>query len=521
VNRWNAATTRILVLAACAVELVGCTAAAAAEHGPGPVVVTASGTVRGSEQDGLRRFRGLPYAAPPTGQRRWQPPQLVNSWSGIRDATKPGPACLQPEASDMPAGTPQSEDCLTLEVTAPAEPGDNRPVMVWIPGGGFITGAGSIYDPARLVRAGKVVVVTVNYRLGVFGFFAHPQLGDDSNFGLQDQIAALRWVRANIARFGGDPGRITLAGASAGAMSTCTLMTSPSARGLFHRAIIQSGSCLTNHPAGALGEGVAAISSWHPLSTIQGTGQAVTAQLSCGDVACLRDKPAGELLPYTTWFPLIAYGTTLLPQEPAKVFAAGGQAAIPIVQGNTHDEHVEFVLTTYPAGITAKQYSDLLKTAFGTAARRVERQYPAPRFPSPEAAASRVFSDRDWICPSWKSSRYHAKKAPTYAYVFSDPSAPTPSGQPLPAHVRPATAHGAETFYLFDFPDGLGLTADQQRVAGQLVGYWTRFIRTGNPNGAGMTNWPGLDASDTAFRLGADRLRPIDLKITHHCDLWF
>lgn len=286
----------------------------------------------------------------------------------------------------MPAGTPQSEDCLTLEVTAPAEPGDNRPAMVWIPGGGFITGAGSIYDPARLVRAGKVVVVTVNYRLGVFGFFAHPQLGDDSNFGLQDQIAALRWVRANIARFGGDPGRITLAGASAGAMSTCTLMTSPSARGLFHRAIIQSGSCLTSHPAGALGEGVAAISSWHPLSTIQGTGQVVTAKLSCGDLACLRDKPAGELLPYTTWFPLIAHGTTLLPQVPAKVFAAGGQATMPIVQGNTHDEHVEFILTACPAGITAKQYSDLLKTAFGTAARRVERQYPAPRFPSPEAA---------------------------------------------------------------------------------------------------------------------------------------
>ncbi len=515
------AATRILALAACAAMLAGCTPAAAAPQDAGPMVVTASGSVRGSDQHGVHRFRGIPYAAPPTGQRRWQPPEPVNSWSGIREATRQAPACRQPAAPDMPAGTPQSEDCLTLEVTTPAEPGRGRPVLVWIPGGGFITGAGSIYDPARLVRDGKIVVVTVNYRLGVFGFFAHPQLGDRSNFGLQDQIAALRWVRATIDRFGGDPGKVTLAGASAGAMSTCTLMTSPAARGLFQRAVIQSGSCLTSHPAGALGEGVGAISSWHPLSTIQSTGQALAARLSCGDLSCLRDKPAVELLPYTGMFPLLAYGTTLVPHEPAKVFAAGGQAAVPILQGNTQDEHVEFVLAAYPDGITAKQYSQLLKTAFGAAAARVERRYPANRFPSAAAATSRVFSDRDWICPSWKSGRYQARKAATYAYVFSDPSAPTPGGQPLPVHIRPATAHGAETFYLFDFPDGPRRTAHQQRLAGQLVGYWTRFIRTGNPAGAGGTTWPALHVSDIALRLAPGRPHPIDMNATHHCDLWF
>jgi para-nitrobenzyl esterase len=513
--------TRILALAACAAVLAGCTAAAAAEQDAGPVVMTASGSVRGSDQQGVHRFRGIPYAAPPTGQRRWRAPEPAHSWSGVREATKPGPACLQPEAPDMPEGTPQSEDCLTLEVTTPAEPGDARPVMVWIPGGGFITGAGSIYDPARLVREGEIVVVTVNYRLGVFGFFAHPQLGDRSNFGLQDQIAAMRWVRANIARFGGDPSKVTLAGASAGAMSTCTLMTTPAAQGLFHRAVIQSGSCLTSHPAGALGEGVGAISSWHPLSTIQGTGQALAAQLSCGNLSCLRDKPAAELLPYTGMFPLLAFGTTLVPKEPAEVFASGGQAAMPILQGNTHDEHVEFVLAAYPQGVTARQYSELLKTAFGAAAKRVERQYPANRFPSAAAATSRVFSDSGWICPSWKSGRHQAKKAATYAYVFSDPSAPTPSGQPLPVHLRPATAHGAETFYLFDFPDGPGLTTDQQRLAGQLVGYWTRFIRTGNPNNAGTTTWPALDGSDTALHLAPGRSRPIDMNTTHHCGLFY
>ncbi|MEU7004150.1 carboxylesterase/lipase family protein [Nonomuraea sp. NPDC046570] len=486
-----------------------------------PVVVTASGKVRGTDQDGVRRFRGIPYAAPPVGERRWQPPQPASSWTGTLDATKAGPACLQPEAPDMPKGTPQSEDCLTVEVTTPAQPDRGRPVMVWVPGGGFITGAGSIYDPTRLAKAGDIVVVTVNYRLGVFGFFAHPELGETSNFGLHDQVAALRWVRANIAAFGGDPGKVTLAGASAGAMSTCTLMTSPPARDLFHQAIVQSGSCRTSHPAGAMGKGMPAISSWHSISTIQGAGRALAGQLSCSDVACLRRKSAGELLPYTAQFPLLAYGTSLVPQEPAKVFATGKQMAIPLLQGNARDEHVEFTLALSPHGITAREYPALLKTAFASAAPQVARRYPARRYSSPTAAASRVFSDSGWICPSWKSGREHARKASTYAYVFADPSAPTPSGEPLPAHVRPATAHGAETFYLFDFPDSPQLSAEQQRLADRLVGYWTRFARTGDPNGAGSTRWPRLGAADQALKLAPEALRPINMKSAHHCGLWF
>ncbi|GGT38882.1 carboxylesterase/lipase family protein [Nonomuraea spiralis] len=485
-----------------------------------PAAMTTSGEVRGTEKDGVHRFRNIPYAAPPVGERRWQPPQPASSWTGARDATEAGPACLQPEAPDMPKGTPQSEDCLTLEVSTPARPGKGRPVMVWVPGGGFITGAGSIYDPTRLVEAGDIVVVTVNYRLGVFGFFAHPELGEVSNFGLQDQVAALRWVRANIAAFGGDPGKVTLAGASAGAMSACTLMTSPAARGLFQRAIVQSGSCRTRHPAGAMGAGMPAISSWHPLSTVQGAGRALAGQLACADVACLRRKSAGELLPYTAGFPLAAYGTSLVPQEPAKVFAAGGQAAVPLLQGNVRDEHVEFTLAVYPEGITAGQYPAMLRTAFASAAPRIARRYPLRGHPSPTAAISRVFSDSGWICPSWKSGREHARKAATYAYVFADPSAPTPSGEPLPAHVRPATAHGAETFYLFDFPDAPGLSAEQRRLADRLVGYWTRFVRTGDPNGVGNTRWPRLGAADRALELAPEAVRPINLKNAYHCGLW-
>ncbi|NUR30298.1 MAG: carboxylesterase family protein, partial [Catenulispora sp.] len=168
----------------------------------------------------------------------------------------------------------------------------------------------------------------------------------------------------------------------------------------------------------------------------------------------------------------------------------------------------------------AGQYPALLRTAFAAAAPRVERRYPVRRFASPTAAAARVFSDSGWICPSWTSGREHARKAPTYAYVFTDPAAPTPGGDPLPAHVRPATAHGAETFSLFDFAGGPELSAAQRRLADRMVGYWTRFVRTGDPNGAGSTAWPRLGAANLALRLAPDATRPIDLKATYHCGLW-
>ncbi|WP_242641245.1 carboxylesterase/lipase family protein [Streptomyces kasugaensis] len=496
-------------------------AAAGGGEGAAPVVRTASGQVRGTAQDGLRRFRGIPFAAPPVGDRRWRPPQPATAWTGTRDATRSGPVCEQPASPELPRGTPRSEDCLTLDITAPAGPATNRPVLVWVPGGGFLTGAGSIHDPARLVRAGELVVVTVNYRVGVFGFLAHPDLGRSSNFGLQDQLAALRWVRANIARFGGDPGAVTLAGESAGAMSTCSLMTSPAARGLFRRAIVQSGSCLTGHPAGALGPGVGAVSSWQPIGTVQGTGRALAERLSCTGVACLRKVPADQLLPYTAQFPMVAYGTGLLPAEPAAVFAAGKEAAVPLLQGNTRDEHVEFALAAYPGGRTAAEYSAALRTAFGAAAPRVERRYPAGDFPSPIAALGRVFSDRDWICPTGESGRLHARTSPTYTYVFADPTAPTTSGRPLPGTVRPATAHGSELGYLFDFPDGPALTTEQRALAGQLVGYWARFARTGDPNGPGAPAWPRFGAHATALTFGADSVRTVDLNAAHHCGLWF
>jgi para-nitrobenzyl esterase len=215
----------------------------------GPVVQTSVGAVQGAALGDLNVYKGLPYAAPPTGWRRWRPPAEASAWKGVRDATKFGPACYQPKG---PAGVytsdvgPMSEDCLTLNVWAPAQV-DKAPVLVWIHGGALTTGAGSepIYDGARLAERG-VVVVSINYRLGVLGYLAHPELSKESregvsgNYGLLDQIAALRWVRANIAAFGGDPSNVTIAGESAGGLSVMYLMAAPQARGLFHKAITQS-----------------------------------------------------------------------------------------------------------------------------------------------------------------------------------------------------------------------------------------------------------------------------------------
>ncbi|WP_067875105.1 carboxylesterase family protein [Nocardia vermiculata] len=243
-------------------------------------------------------------------------------------------------------------------------------------------------------------------------------------------------------------------------------------------------------------------------------------QLSCTDIACLRALPAETLLPYTAMFPLVAYGTPLVPVEPSSAFAARQQSDIALLQGNTLDEHAEFTVAAFPEPITADRYSAILRTAFGDAADLVEQRYPVNAFTSPTAAASRVFSDRDWICGSWRSGRDHAERAPTYAYTFTDPTAPTPGGNPVPALLQPATVHGSETYFLFDFPDGPALTTAQGSLAEQLVGYWTRFIRTGNPNGDSAPTWPRLDASDLALSLEPDAIEPFNMRTTHHCDLW-
>ena len=257
------------------------------------LVQTATGTVRGKVEWDHRLFAGIPYAAPPVGPLRFRPPAPAPAWDGIRDATEPGPRCIQDPSADPEFGKQSDEDCLSLNVWTPAMKGSPRPVMVWIHGGSFTGGSGKIYDGRWLVSRGDVIVVTINYRLGTLGFLAHPALGppgDVGNYGLQDQQAALRWVRDNIANFGGDPDKVTVAGESAGGMSVCDHLVAPGSKGLFRAAIIQSAPC------GAQAD----------LPTAEQRSVDYAAEVGCGDpktaADCLRALPLDKLREPVTFY---------------------------------------------------------------------------------------------------------------------------------------------------------------------------------------------------------------------------
>jgi len=345
-----------VTLAALALAAVGATAATAAAaaasgSGSGPVVTTDDGAVRGVTAGTVDEFLGIPYAAPPTGNLRWRPPQPPAAWRGVRDATQFAPSCPQPTSGNpfAPPG-PFSEDCLYLNVYTPGLPGgdrdhrlarsadgDGRPVLVWIHGGGLVQEAGRNYDGARLA-AGGAVVVTINYRLGALGFLAHPALasrpgGPAGNYGLMDQQAALRWVQDNISRFGGDPGHVAIAGQSAGGLSVLAQLVSAGARGLFQRAIVQSGAFALNQ---------------QPLATAEAAGQAFAGALGCPGqtaqtAACLRNLPVADLVtPNFVGIPGVVDGKVLT--EPiGAALAAGRFARVPVLNGTNHDEERLFV----------------------------------------------------------------------------------------------------------------------------------------------------------------------------------
>ncbi|HEX2297272.1 MAG TPA: carboxylesterase family protein, partial [Pseudonocardiaceae bacterium] len=366
---------RALVTAMAAALLAAC--APAGEPRPGAVVNTEAGPVRGTLATDYRLFQGIPFAAPPVGELRWRPPQPVQRWSQPRDATKPGGVCAQ-VASPVADIAGENEDCLYLNVLAP-DSAAPLPVMVWLHGGGGTNGAGSYFDAHRLALGGDVVVVTINYRLGVFGAFGYPGLPGSGTFGLADQQAALRWVQRNIAVFGGDPGNVTVFGESFGAYSATAQLTSPGARGLFHRAALQSGLALHDYPPGMIVPGSPAVPSlWISPAELAGLGSSVAEQLGCADPAtaleCLRRRPARDLLPVTSIFTRYAYGTDTLPEDPIAALRVGRFHRVPVISGATRDEHRLYTAAFYDlAGrpITPQGYAQLLAEAFGPAAGQV------------------------------------------------------------------------------------------------------------------------------------------------------
>jgi para-nitrobenzyl esterase len=509
-TRWT-----VLVLTALVPALIAPQAAVAT---PGPVVRTDRGLVRGVIGDGVRTFHGIPYAAPPTGHRRWRAPQPAAAWPGVRDAGRPPERCAQNPIFGPPAGT---EDCLYLDVTTPATTG-RRPVLVFVHGGSFQNGSGADYDATRLARRGGLVVVTINYRLGVFGYLGLPGLAGSGTFGLQDQQAALRWVRRNAAAFGGDPANVTLGGESAGAESVCAHLTSPSARGLFDKAVLQSGSCLTDWPAGLFLPKIGAGSSFSPRATVERTGSALAARLGCPagrPLACLRGLDPVRLLTETAGtgveaFTTPAYGTALLPEAPATAVRAGRAMRVPVLAGNNRDEHraIIGVVEIIQGHYTAADYEAVLRTAFGDDAPRVAARYPVSAYGTPGLAWAAAATDRIWACPALTTQRLLARRAPVYAYEFAERHGPA-----LTDSYPWGAAHGYELPYLFDVAGFLTAGAIQPGLAAEMIDSWARFAATGR------APWPAVKPGERApwarvFTAGHSGL--IDVGAEHQCGFW-
>ena len=532
-------------LAALALAAAGATAATAGTRavasgsGAGPVVPTGDGPVRGVTAGRIDEFLGIPYAAPPTGNLRWRPPQPPAEWRGVRDATQFGPSCPQPPQGNatFPPG-PISEDCLYLNVYSPAQTGNDmgntdqngRPVLVWIHGGGLVEDASRNYDPAKLAADG-VVAVTINYRLGALGFLAHPALasrpgGPSGNYGLMDQQAALRWVQDNIRHFGGDPGNVTIAGESAGGLSVLAHMVSAGSRGLFQKAIIESGSFALNQ---------------QPLATAEAAGQAFAAQAGCPDqtAACLRHLPVSALVnPHFIEIPGVVDGKVLT--EPiGTALAAGRFARVPVLNGTNHEEEALFValgLTVsqgtdvpIPGGrgsVTPATYQNDIAVALGVTAARaaqIAAEYPPGNDgPSATAAFTTLVGDASFACPALQIDQQTAQRAPTYAYEFNDDNAPqlfTP-----PGFLPPVATHGSELPYLFDLPNALfhgTFSPDQQKLAASMRAAWVNFAATGNPATAAVP-WPAY-GSGSARMLSLVPPQPqleTDFAARHHCAFW-
>ncbi|WP_328328053.1 carboxylesterase family protein [Kribbella sp. NBC_00382] len=492
-----------------------------------PVVRTDAGDVRGVVHDDHRVFNGIPYAAPPVGDLRWTPPAPVKPWTGERAAIKPGSPCPQVKSAIADLSS-DNEDCLFLNLTTPhsASPQNKKPVMVWIHGDGAI-GSGDQFDPTRLAVDGDVVVITFNYRLGVFGAFGHPELEDSGTIGLQDQRAVLRWVQRNVAAFGGDPGNVTLFGVSYGATATGAHLMSSLSRGLFHKVIMQSGFTLMDLPAGALYPGIPAL-PWLGWTTTAGSasqGQALAKQLGCEDLACLRKVPVAKILAVPqvmNIFQAYALGNAQLPADPAQALADGNFAEVPVLAGTTRDEHTTFVaffreLAGQP--VTAAGYPELLRTAFGADAQKVLAEYPLKDYPTPARAWASVITDRMWAQAQLRQNQLLSAKNPLWFYEFADRDAPTDI--PFPKGFDPGAWHGGDVGYLFRDAEGAAaMRPDQVALSDTMIAYWTNFAHRGDPNGSGVPEWKRFSTPDTVQSLAPGKIAPVGYSAEHQLEFW-
>ncbi len=494
----------------------------------GLTINTTGGVVQGISTSSTNKYLGIPYAAPPTGPLRWRAPQPA-SWSGVLQANTLPPICPQPAG---PLGAASlNEDCLYLNVYAPSSGNNGLPVMVWIHGGAFKSGTGDTYDGTTLTQNG-VIVVTLNYRLGYLGFLANPVLDEESSgggsgdYGLMDQQAALLWVKANAKSFGGDPNRITVFGQSAGGQSVLDQLVSPTAAGLFQRAIIESGSYAFTLPS---------------LANADAKGSAFAKAVGCSDASCLRALPVSAIVaqenpsssissPLGTQFqPNV--GTAILPIQPLLGIASGAFNRVPVLQGTNHDEGRLFTAIDFDfkgAPLGASGYDSAIASVVNAALLPVVVPlYPPGAYPSLDIAFATLFTDATFSCTALSFNQLLSLNVPTYAYEFADENAarlslPTDPFLPLDA------THGSELPFLWanligtGIPAKASMTIAEQQLAVQMQAAWTSFAKSGTPNGPGVTQWPRFEAKTSLIH---ELVPPApysnsSFSSDHKCEVW-
>ena len=491
-----------------------------------PVVSTQDGRMRGVVRGAVRMFLGVPYAAPPIGPLRFRAPRPPAPWTGVRSAARFGRACVQFE-SIRGVGS-QSENCLYLNIWEPknARSGSRLPVLLWYHGGGLAFGSGAQYRGEALARMTRSIVVTINYRLGALGYLALPQLGAESprlgpgNYGLLDQIQALKWIHANIAAFGGDARRVTIAGESAGGLSVCAVLASPLARGMFARAIIESFPCQSAELAGS-------------RASVEQTSDRFAAAAGCADpqtvAACLRRATPATLVRAALTVPVaeVTEGTGVLPRAPGLAIGSGRWNRVPVLLGTNQQEGKLFSIPPFaPPGVTtqltAAQFKFVIPIAFGAKAPQIEATYPVSAYRSPWYAFAELFGDAAFSCPTASTADVLSRQVSTWRYEFDDPNSPGSKGL-TPRGIDMANSHTAELDYIWDYTAASHpLSAIQRKLSRQMIRYWGAFVRTGNPTVPDQAVWP-------AYRAATHRvlsLRPAGSRVItdftreHHCGVW-
>jgi para-nitrobenzyl esterase len=492
------------------------------------VAITDRGALEGVADGGVVRFFGIPYAAPPIGALRFRPPEEHGCFDGVRPAKEPGAACPQLGPGGAFRG---DEDCLTLNVVRPAGDGAPRPVLVYIHGGGNIQGSANevvagttrLFDGKHLAEERDVVVVTIQYRLGALGFLSQPALDAEStegvsgNYATRDQIAALEWVQRNIAAFGGDPSRVLLFGESAGAVNTCTLLASPRASGLFHAALMQSGSC--RQPS------VDASRAWMTQAIADsacGTDpDPVTCLRGLDAEAVVRELPGAFGVFDISFSPVGRYGPVvdgvILPQSPETALAAGAFEPVPFVVGANAEELAALITTTVETEPELVAAIEQAMAPFGAQATEdAVALYPAASYPTPQDALVAFLSDQRFVCPSRRIARLASGHgSPVYRYFFSRRAQGAMGA--LPAQ------HGIELLFVFgtmaDIPGFTPAPADVA-LASAMRGYWTSLARSGTPSENGQPAWPAYEASSDHTLVLDAPISVLDGVRTTECDFW-